>query len=252
MINETIKRTARYSEEENRRNREMLDLFKDAPIPEDEFLANLGLFINRQNLTRLIWMNELYKKIISVPGVTMEFGCRWGANLALWQSFRSMYEPYNYSRKIIGFDTFSGFGPLHEKDASPAGMKTGDYAVTDEYDKYLEKVLACHEQDGPIAHIKKYKIAKGDAPQRLAEYLKECPETIIALAYFDMDMYESTKKCLELIKDRVTKGSVIGFDELVSADFPGETVALREVFGLDKYRIIRGQHNSLPAYVVIE
>ena len=252
MINEIIKRTSRYSEDEKAHNSDMLKLFKEAPIAEDEFLANLGLFINRQNMTRIIWMNELYQKILPVAGAVMEFGCRWGTNLALFQSFRSMYEPYNYSRKIVGFDTFSGFGPLHGKDASKAGMKSGDYGVTKNYEKYLEKILDCHEQDGPIAHIKKYKIVKGDAGQQLEKYLKEYPETIIALAYFDMDMYESTKKCLELIKDRVTKGSVVGFDELTSSDFPGETVALREAWGLDKYKIVRGPCNSLPAYVVIE
>lgn len=252
MINEIMKRTARYSEAEKERNQSLVKLFKDAPIPEDEILANLGLFINRQNLTRILWAHELYQKIMPVAGVVMEFGCRWGTNLALFESLRGMYEPYNYSRKIVGFDTFGGFTDLHEKDASPAGMKLGDYAVSQGYEKYLEKILDCHELDAPIGHIKKYQIVKGDAPQRLEEYLKDNPETIIALAYFDMDMYEPTKKCLELIKDRLTRGSVIGFDELVSADFPGETVALREVLGLDKYKIIRDQRNSLPTYVVIE
>lgn len=252
MINETMKRTARYSEAEKARTQSLVELFKDAPIPEDEILANLGLFINRQNLTRILWAHELYQKIMPVAGVIMEFGCRWGTNLALFESLRGMYEPYNYSRKIVGFDTFGGFTALDEKDASPAGMKPGDYAVSQGYEKYLEKILDCHELDAPISHIKKYQIVKGDAPHCLEKYLKDNPETIIALAYFDMDMYEPTKQCLELIKDRLTRGSVIGFDELVSADFPGETVALREVLGLDKYKIIRDQRNSLPTYVVIE
>lgn len=34
----------------------------------------------------------------------MEFGVRWGQNLALFESFRGIYEPYNYNRKIVGFD----------------------------------------------------------------------------------------------------------------------------------------------------
>ena len=67
MINEIIKRTSRYSEDEKAHNSDMLKLFKEAPIAEDEFLANLGLFINRQNMTRIIWMNELYQKILPSP-----------------------------------------------------------------------------------------------------------------------------------------------------------------------------------------
>lgn len=253
MSDKPIKYISHISDDEKARERAILKLFKNAPIPEDELLMNLGLFISRKHLTRILWMHELYQKILPVAGVVMEFGCRWGQNLALFESFRSMYEPCNYSRKIIGFDTFSGFTLLHEKDdALKTGLKSGDFGVTNDYEKYLEKVLDYHEQEGSITHIKKYEIIKGDAPEKLEKYLKEYPETIISLAYFDMDMYEPTKKCLELIKDRITKGSVIGFDELVSSDFPGETIALREVFGLDKYKIVRDQQNSLPAYVVIE
>ena len=53
--------------------------------------------------------HELYQKILNVHGVVIEFGTRWGQNLALFESFRGMYEPYNHFRKIIGFDTFEGF-----------------------------------------------------------------------------------------------------------------------------------------------
>ena len=36
----------------------------------------------------------------------MEFGVEWGSTLSLLIKLRSIHEPYNYSRKIIGFDTF--------------------------------------------------------------------------------------------------------------------------------------------------
>ena len=61
--------------------------FKNAPIPDNELLTNLGLFINRQSLSRVIFMNELYQKIINVNGVVMEFGVRWGQNLSLFSNF---------------------------------------------------------------------------------------------------------------------------------------------------------------------
>lgn len=252
MNHQIMARTSHMSEEEVARNQELIKLFTDAPIPEDELIANLGLFMGRKNLTRILWMHELYQKILTVPGVIMEFGCRWGHNLALFGAFRSMYEPYNYSRKIIGFDTFSGFKPLHEKDASAARLKSGDYGVTRGYEQYLEKLLSHHEQESPISHIKKFELVKGDAPEQLEAYLKAHPETIVSLAYFDMDMYEPTKKCLELIQGKIAKGSIIGFDELVSSVFPGETTVLKEVFGLGKYRITRDPKNSLPSYLIIE
>uniref|UniRef100_UPI004048B656 hypothetical protein n=1 Tax=Rheinheimera sp. TaxID=1869214 RepID=UPI004048B656 len=103
-----------------------------------------------------------------------------------------------------------------------------------------------------LNHIKKYEIVKGDATATLAQYLADNPQTIIAMAYFDFDIYEPTKKCLELIKGHLTKGSVIGFDELNYHKFPGETLALKEVFGLDKYAIRRSPLSPLTSYIVIE
>lgn len=57
------------------------------------------------------------------------------------------------------------------------------------------------------------------------------------------------KTGIEAIK---TKGSVIELDDLNLHDFPGETLALKEVFGLDKYRITRSPCSSVQSYIVIE
>jgi hypothetical protein len=74
----------------------------------------------------------------------------------------------------------------------------------------------------------------------------------VALAYFNMDIYQPTAKALQALKRVVTKGSIIGFDELNCPHFPGETRALQDVLGLDKYRLVRNPHNPYPAYIVIE
>jgi hypothetical protein len=197
-------------------------------------------------------MHDLYQKILGVPGVVMEFGVRWGQNLALFENFRGIYEPFNHSRKIVGFDTFEGFPSVHGKDGKSDIVKVGAYAVTQNYETYLEKVLAAVEQENPITHIKKTKLVKGDASLKIDQYLKENPETIVSFAYFDFDIYEPTKKCLEAIKPHLTKGSVIGFDELNNHDFPGETLALKEVFGLENIRIQRSPYSSIQTFMVIE
>lgn len=238
---------SRASEIKNRTD--FLQLFRQAPIPDNELLSNLGLYLSRQTLSRILFMHELYQKIIDVHGVVMEFGVRWGQNLALYESFRGIYEPYNYNRKIVGFDTFSGFPEVHDKDGTRVAV--GDYGVTDQYEAYLEQVLNYHESESPIAHKKKYELVRGDATQTLEDYLSSHPETIVALAYFDFDIYLPTRRCLELIRDRLTKGSVVAFDELNCPEFPGETIALKEVFGLDKYAIRRSPLNPLISYFVV-
>ncbi|MCP6719112.1 MAG: crotonobetainyl-CoA--carnitine CoA-transferase [Patescibacteria group bacterium] len=245
--------TGSLSSEREKISRErFFELFKNTPIPPNEILQNLGLYINRQLLSKILFMHELYIKIINIHGIIIEFGTRWGQNLALFESFRGIYEPYNYSRKIVGFDTFEGFPSIHEKDGHRKVSKVGAYSVTENYEEHLESILDYHESESPLSHIKKYEILKGDVLVTFEDYLNKNPETIISLAYFDLDIYEPTKKCLELIKPYLTKGSVIGFDELAFKDFPGETIALREVLGLDKYKIQRTPLNPFPSYIIIE
>ncbi|MBF2053173.1 MAG: crotonobetainyl-CoA--carnitine CoA-transferase [Candidatus Sericytochromatia bacterium] len=229
-----------------------VQLFKACPIPENELMMNLGLFLNRQALSRILFMHELYQKIISVHGVVMEFGVRWGQNMALFQSFRGMYEPYNYNRKIIGFDTFTGFPEIDAKDGRASALTTGAYSVSENYEIYLEKILTYHENESPVSHLRKFSLVKGDAVVSIDQYLEKHPETLIALAYFDFDLYLPTKKCLQAIKGHLTKGSVLAFDELNYEKFPGETLALKEVFGLDRYKITRSPLNPLCSYLVID
>ena len=244
--------TGKSSMQEHANRGEFYDLYKKSPIAHDEQLDNLGLFLSRKHLSRIIFMHEMYKKIINVNGVVMEFGVRWGQNQALFENFRGMYEPFNHTRKIIGFDTFEGFPSVDEKDGQSDNASVGSYGVADDYELYLDKVLAYHESESPISHLKKYELVKGDASVTLEKYLKQHPETIVALAYFDFDIYEPTKRCLELIKGRLGKGSIIGFDELNFSEFPGETIAFDEVLGIQNYRIVRSPLTPLPSYIIIE
>ncbi|MCL1874654.1 MAG: hypothetical protein FWF87_00155 [Synergistaceae bacterium] len=221
-------------------------------ITETERLNNLGLFISRQSLSRILYMHELYSKIINVHGVVMEFGVRWGQNMALFGNFRGIYEPFNYNRKIIGFDTFEGFTSLDKKDGDGVIMQEGAYSVSNGYENVLQMILDYHESESPISHIKKYELIKGDATVTVKKYFEDNPHTIVALAYFDFDIYKPTFECLRIINEHVTKGSVIAFDELNCKEFPGETIALKEVLGLGKYAIKRVPYNSLTSYVVVE
>jgi len=229
-----------------------VELFQRSPIPPEEQLGNLGLFIDRQTLSRLLFMHEVYRHILDVPGVVMEFGTRWGQNLALFESFRGIYEPFNYTRKLIGFDTFEGFPSIHARDGASDAVSEGGLSVTEGYVDYLAQVLDHHEQESPISHVAKYELVKGDVTATVPDYFAAHPETIVALAYFDLDLYEPTRDCLEAIRPRLVKGSVIGFDELGHPDYPGETAALAEVLGLDRYRLVRTPLVPFPSYLVVE
>ena len=227
--------------------------FRNCPIPGDEILANLGLFLSSKHLSRILFMDHLYKQIVDVQGIIIDFGTRWGQNMALFSTLRGIYEPFNRHRKIVGFDTFTGFPGVGEKDRkSHELIKKGGFTTSENYVEYLEKVMEYHEQDNPVAHIKKFELRPGDAVVEIDRYLNEYPETIIALAYLDFDVYEPTKKCLEAIRSHLVKGSVLAFDELNDHDSPGETIALREVFGLSNIELKRYRYTTRVSYFVLE
>ena len=91
----------------------------------------------------------------------------------------------------------------------------------------------------------------GDATETVPRYLRDHPETIIAFAYFDFDIYAPTKACLEAIRPRLTKGAVVAFDELNCPEFPGETLAFDEVFGVANYALRRSPLNPLISYLIV-
>jgi len=195
-------------------------------------------------------MHRLYLEIIPVHGVIMEFGVRWGQNCSLFMNFRGMYEPYNHNRKVIGFDTFEGFPATSENDGDH--VTAGDYSVSANWADELEALLDLHNSNSPIPHLRKSELVRGDGIYSLPRYLAAHPETVVALAYFDFDLYEPTKMCLESLLPHLTKGSVLAFDELNCSVFPGETIALKEVLGLSRYALRRDPNSSLASWLVIE
>jgi len=210
--------------------------------------GHLVATLRRQTISRILWFNSLYEKIIDVPGVICEFGVQWGATTALLCNLRGMHEPFNHSRKIIGFDTFSGFESVDPKDG---GFNAdGDYATSSDHLKKLQALLLDHEQLSPISHIKKHELVVGDACETFPACLEDNSSSIIALAILDFDIYKFAKVVLERIIERLTKGSVLVFDELNCTHFPGETIALLETLGINNLKLKRNPHQPYCTYAV--
>jgi hypothetical protein len=234
-----------------KRSRENMEqLFREWPVPAPYRLDNLAMFLGRMGIQNILLMDDLYRQILGTHGVIMEFGVRFGINTALLVALRGIYEPYVRSRKIVAFDTFAGF-PSVSVERDGGTFKPGDLSSPEGYEVYLDRLLAALELQSPIAHIKKYELVKGDINVTLDQYLKANPETIVALAYIDVDLYAPTKTCLERILPRMTKGGIIAFDELNYPACPGETLAFLEVIG-SKYHLRRTPLSGSMSYVILD
>jgi hypothetical protein len=240
------------SSEELAASRQLAATLKNSPVPDREIIAHLGLYLDRSALAHILFIHELYTRILNVHGVIIELGVRWGRNLAQFTELRNLYEPRNAARRIIGFDTFAGFPGVAAQDGASEGIVAGAYAVKPGYETELASLLSAHERFGLRSHLQKFEVVKGNIIDTLPEYLARHPETIVALAYFDLDLYEGTRQGLELIRDRLVKGSVVVFDELGLPQMPGETQALLDTWGLRDQRIQRSPMSHFESFVVVE
>jgi hypothetical protein len=260
MSNETIRSSendftkvagelTRQSSDERARNRQLLEITSSLlPSYGNQWNLHNIVTLKRQSLSRILYYNELYRKIVEIPGVICEFGVQWGATMAQLINLRGIYEPFNHSRKIFGFDTFEGFPDVDEKDGGFSAI--GDYAITKHYEDTLEEILSLHESFSPIPHVKKFELVKGDASLTIGPWLDNNPYAVVAMAIFDMDVYRPTKTVLEKLVPRLTKGSILVFDELNCPHFPGETRALDEVLGINRLSLRRFPHQPFCAWAV--
>ena len=225
---------------ENLKNEEASGLFQ-----------NFTSFTPRAQLSRFLVRNELFKLTSNIQGAIVECGVHTGFGMLSWFHLKSIYTPLDSQKTIIGFDTFEGFPDLSEKDINPIlERKKGDIS----YDsfKMLEKVLALHSSNHYLsAFAKNYKLVKGDACITIPEFLNKYKHTLCSLLYLDFDLYEPTLVAIKNLLPRMSKGSIIAFDEVNCPAWPGETLALLDTLNLNQYSLKKFSFDTKISYIVI-
>lgn len=206
------------------------------------------VFSSRQKVTRFIETLRYWELIENIPGNIFECGVAGGEFLMSMAHFSSIYEPHHYTRKCVGFDTFSGFtAPSGEDETSKAvHMVTGGLR----YDsfEYLQKAIGLYDQNRMIGNIPKVFLVKGDISESLPRYLQDNPATVVSLLHLDLDLYKPTVDVLAFALERMPKGAVIVFDEINHGDYPGETLAVLEKLGLRNIELKRVREASMAGY----
>lgn len=229
--------------------------FDNSELATSTKLENFMKYISRQTVAHFLFRYEIFKKVLDVHGSVAECGVYQGNGLLTWAVLSAIFEPYNYQRKIIGFDTFEGFPEISDEDRETldksSAPKVGEFRVEGIYED-IKKGIALYDLNRPNSHIEKIELVKGDANGTFKDYLNKNPHLVISLLYLDFDLYKPTKSVLELAISRIPKGGIIAFDELNHVQWPGETKAVTEVLGLDKIKLQRFSFEPCRSYAVIE
>jgi len=214
-------------------------------------LSNFTKYIPRQDLAIFIAKYEIFKKILNVQGSIIECGVFLGGGLMTFAQLSTIFEPVNHQRRIIGFDTFSGFPSLSKYDQGSTSVfaKKGKLASKSYED--LKKCISLYDSNRFLNHIPKIELVKGDISKTLPKYLRKNPQTIVSLLYLDADIYMPTKTALKYIVPRMPKGAVIVFDELNTELFVGETVATLDTVGVKNLKIERFPFEPAISFAVL-
>jgi hypothetical protein len=218
----------------------------------EQKFEHFAKYVRRQRIARFLACYEIFKLQIHIKGSIVECGVHQGNGVMTWAKISSTLEPYGYQRKIIGFDTFSGFPSIDNIDKSfnpnaHKGFFKEDYDVF----KELNTVIKDYDNNRFINQIPKIELIKGDANLTIPKYIEENRHTIVSLLFLDFDIYQPSITALEHFLPRMPKGSIIAFDELNNPDWPGETQAVLEKLDLNKYLLKCFEFEPNISYIVI-
>jgi len=214
-----------------------------------EKLRNFPKYVPRSALSTFLFKSELFQKILHVNGSIVECGVFLGGGLMTWAQLSAIYEPVNFTRTIIGFDTFSGFPIINEKDNTAYAKKGG--VCADSYSDIIE-CIKLYDINRHINHISKIQLVKGDAIKTIPEYLKDNPHLVVSMLYLDFNLYEPTKIALDTLIPRMPKGAMIVFDDLNLKMWQGATTSVCDSIGIHNLRIQRSHISPRISYAIIE
>lgn len=221
-----------------------------------EKLENFAKYVPRQNLARFLARYELFQLVKNVQGSIVECGVLFGGGLMSFAKLSAILEPYNFQRRIVGFDSFTGFPGVADEDLrglperKSAHLKDHGFAAESAYEDILESVRV-FDKSRFLNHFPKVHLVKGDFEVTARKFLADYPHLIVSCLYLDFDIYKPTKLAIELFMPRIPKGGVIVFDELNEEAFPGETIAVLETIGLNNLRVQRFDFEPRISYAVI-
>jgi len=237
--------------------REALESYlRESPGTLTEKLENFAKYVPRQNLARFLARYEIFKRIIDVQGSIVECGVLFGGGLMSFANLSVILEPYNFQRRIIGFDSFAGFPDVAAEDLKgaqdrkSAHLKVGGFAAPTAYEDLLRSI-SIFDKNRFLNHFPKVDLIRGDFNETSAQYLEDHPHLVISCLYLDFDIYTPTKLAIERFFSRIPKGGIVVFDELNEEAFPGETIAVMEALDLTRLRVRRFPFEPRISYAII-
>lgn len=198
--------------------------------------------INTFTTQKLIYLNELVRRVENVEGDIVECGVGWGYSL---YSICNSLQMLNSTKKIWGYDSFEGLPtPAVEDEPSRKNVKIvqGDLNFSEKYviGRLTVSGLSQEYIDSNIKFVKGY----------FEDSFKIVIPEKIAFLHIDVDLYDSYMVVLNQMYTRVQQGGIIAFDEYSDNKWVGAKKAVDFFFqdkpekpvkgrGIDRYYVVK-------------
>lgn len=222
-------------------------------VPLSTLADNFAKYARRQEITRFLARHELFQMVQNIQGCVVECGVYAGQGLMSWAQLSAILEPVGGAfRHIYGFDTFAGFPGVHAKDLEGSvslNWREGDLKMDSFAD--LQRCIELFDENRFLPQFPKVSLIKGDFMKTAHEFIETNPHILVSLLYLDFDLYEPTKRALEIFLPRMPKGGVLAFDEINHPLWPGETRAVLETLDLSQYEVKKFPYEINMSYIVL-
>ncbi len=196
----------------------------------EEIIKNIGLYIKRTKLTRLLTYYELFKPTIDLPGDIVELGVFRGESLLTFAKLLECFCMGDRVKKVFGFDHFKGLQNFTEQDGGDyhgVDKQKGGWCGSDYYEE-LRELMVLFDADRFVPMKERLSLVEGDVCETIPRFAEDNPGLRISVLHFDLDLYEPTRVGLQHFYDKVVPGGIIIFDEYAFHQFAGETAAVDE------------------------
>jgi hypothetical protein len=232
------------------------ELFASSPGSWVEKLENFPKYVPRQSLARFLARYEIFKLVENVHGSIVECGVLFGGGLMAFAQLSTICEPYNFQRRLVGFDTWTGFpsvdpaDTLGDPERRSQHLRVGGFSAPEEYED-LKAWIALYDENRFLNHFPKVELVRGDFTKTCPSFLEANAHLVVSCLYLDFDIYAPTKVALEAFLPRMPRGAVLVFDELNEERFPGETVVALELDLIRNLRLRRFPFEPRISYAII-
>ena len=220
---------------------------------DDEKERSLGLFLRGSLLARIFAVSDIYRQIVNIPGAILDIGTWRGQTAVVCENLRAIFEPLNFNRRIVCFDTFEGYQGFSEKDKATELHRDGTYGVGgNDYAEFLSHLLELHEKSNAMGHnCGKHKVIKGDCRETIPSFFEQSPSEYVALAFFDVNSYVPTLEAFEQVWSRLVPGGIAAFWQLTRDTIPAEArVYAEKILPNYGHKIFRSQTYPGLCYLI--